>query len=167
MKTYEIAKELFELQQLIELETFDINEETGEVFDNSKMLQELSDELHIEVETKADGIAYIIKEFKDAETSLQAEVKRLQERKASMARKQDSLKQLLDYLLQGEKLKTNKFTFFYANSSKVVIEDENSIPEQFLKVEYKVDKTEIGKELKNFIDVPGAKLEVTNGIRIK
>jgi len=167
MRTYEIAKELHDLQVMMEGERFDINEETGEVIDNSKMLQALADEVQLHVDKKADGIAYIIKEFKDSEKILQDEIKRLQERKAMMARKQESLKQLLDYLLRGEKLKTDKFTFYYANSSKVVIDDEGSIPEQFLKVEYKVDKTEIGKELKNFKEVPGATLEVTNSLRIK
>ncbi len=167
MKTYEIAKELHDLQTLLDGDRFDVNEETGEVFDNSYLLQALADEVQLKVEEKADGIAYIIKEFKDSEKILQDEIKRLQERKAMMVRKQESLKQLLDYLLKGEKLKTNKFTFYYQNTSKVVIEDDSLIDEKFIKVEYKVDKTEIGKALKNFEEVEGASLEVTNGIRIK
>ncbi len=167
MNTYDIVTELYALRTLIETDSFDVNEETGEVFDNSKVLQELSDELNVAKEDKADGIAYIMKEFKDAEKLLQDEIKRLQDRKAMMKRKQDSLKELLDYLLKGEKLKTNKFTFYYANSSKVVIEDEGAIPEQFLRVEYKIDKTEIGKQLKDFKEVAGATLEITNSLRIK
>ena len=167
MNVYEIGKEFYELQELIEKESFDVNQETGEVFDNSATLQALADELNVLKEVKCDSIAYIMKSFKDSEKSLQDEIKRLQERKAMMVRKQDSLKELLDYLLKGEKLKTDKFTFYYANSTKTVIEDESAIPAEFLKVEYKIDKTEIGKELKAFRDVPGATLEVTNGLRIK
>jgi hypothetical protein len=165
MTTYDIGKEFFELQELLNLEEFD--ELTGELIDNSETIKELSDNLMMAKEEKADGISYIIKDFKDSEASLASEIKRLQERKAMMVRKQEQLKQLLGYLLHGEKLKTDKFTFFYATTQKVIITDDTLIPEKFLKVEYKVDKALVKKQLQEFKEVEGATLEITESLRIR
>jgi len=169
MKTYEIAKELLELQELIEKDTFDVNLETGEVTDNSAVLKALADEINLLKDEKADGIAYIIKEFKDAETNLQSEIKRLQERKAMMGRKQESLKQLLEYLLKGEKLKTNKFTFSYRTLQSVERIDESLIPAEFLNVveTIKPDKKKIKEALSEFNQVAGAKIVTNKSLSVR
>ncbi len=156
MRTFEIKQELFALQELMEQD--DINMETGEVIDNSDEINSLSDALDVEIDDKLDGIEYIKREFKAVEKSLAEEIKRLQQRKAMMARKQEQLKQLQDFILSGEKRKTDKFTFYYGRSESVSLFDESLIPSEYIKLEPKIDKTEIKKALKRGEEVAGATL---------
>ena len=169
MKVNDIKSELFALQELIESDNFDVDQETGEVFDNSKLLQDLLDEVELAKEDKADNIIYLIKEAKVAEDYLQSEIKRLTERKAMMKRKQDSLKDLLDYLLEGEKLKTSKHTIFYKNTTSVDIVDETKIPPKYITVKevFGIDKKAIKEDLFNFENVEGATLKVKKGVQFR
>jgi hypothetical protein len=147
VKTYDIKSEFFEIQQLLENEEF--NEETGELIDNSETIKQLLNEIVDERDSKADNIAYLIKEANDTELALKEEVTRLNKRKKMFIRQQDSLKQLLDFLLGGKKLKTNRFTFSYTKSTSVNILDESLISEEYMKIE--TTKTPIKKDIKEAI----------------
>ena len=157
MKTFDIKQELFALRELMEQDDFDM--ETGEVIDNSETVSALMQEIDIEIDDKLDGIEYVKREFKAVEQSLADEIKRLQQRKAMMARKQEQLKQLQDFILSGEKRKTDKFTFYYSRSESVNIYDESEVPSEFFKFEPKLDKSAIKKSLTAGEEVPGAELQ--------
>jgi len=167
MKTYEIKSEFFAIQELLQSEEFD--EETGELLDNSEAIEALLNEIVGERNSKADNIAYLVKEAIDTENSLKAEITRLNERKQSAIRQQDSLKQLCSYLLNGEKLKTDKFTFSYRTSQSVNITDESLIPAEYLNVKetFTPDKKKIKEALADFSDVPGAEIEVKKSLGIR
>lgn len=167
MNVYEIKKEFFEIQELIENEEF--SEETGELIDNSKEIQELLNELMSNQADKADNIAYLIKESKDTQESLKVEVARLNERKKMFERQEKKLLDLLDYLLSGEKLKTDKFTYSYRSSTSVEIEDDSLIPAEYLNVKevFTPDKKKIKEALADFQEVSGAKLLVKKTLGVK
>jgi len=168
MNTYEISKEFYELQQLIELEEFD---ENGELIDNSGIIEELLNSLESERNIKADSIAYLIKIANESQNSIKDEITRLNERKTMFLKQENKLKELLAYLLQGEKLKTDRFTFSYRKSTSVHILDESLIPAKFLKVKktvtVTVDKMAIKKMLVDFETVAGAELETKNSLTVK
>ncbi len=165
MRTFEIKQELFALQELMEQD--DVDMETGEVVDNSDAINSLSDALDVEIDDKLDGIEYIKREFKAVEKSLSDEIKRLQQRKAMMARKQEQLKQLQDFILSGEKRKTDKFTFYYGRSESVSLFDESLIPSEYIKLEPKIDKTEIKKALKRGEEIAGATLSESINLGVR
>ena len=165
MRTFDIKKELFALRELVEQD--DIDPETGEVLDNSEAIRQLSDELEVEISDKLDGIEYIKREYKATEQMLADEIKRLQERKAMMARKQDQLKRLQDFILAGEKRKTDKFTFYYSSSESVNLINESEIPSDYFSFDPKIDKTAIKKALKSGESVPGAELETKFNLAVR
>jgi len=167
MKTYEIKSEFFAIQELLENEEF--NEETGELIDNSEAIQSLLNEIEDERDSKADNIAYLIKEANDTELSLKAEIDRLNERKKMFIRQQDSLKELLDFLLAGDKLKTDRFTFSYRTSQSVHIIDESLIPAEYLNVKetFTPDKKRIKEALANFDEVAGAEIIVKKSLSVR
>lgn len=167
MKTYDIKSEFFEIQQLLENEEFD--EETGELIDNTELLVGLLTDIEDERDSKADSIAYLIKEANDTELALKAETDRLNERKKMFIRKQESLKQLLDFLLGGEKLKTDRFTFSYRSSQSVNIIDESLVPAEYLNVKetFTPDKKRIKEALANFDEVAGCEIVVKTSLGVK
>lgn len=167
MNTHEIKNEFFAIQELLENEEF--NEETGELIDNSETIKQLLNEIEDERDIKADSIAYLIKEANESELSLKAETARLNERKAMFIRQQDSLKQLLDFLLGGEKLKTDRFTFSYRTSQSVKINNEDLIPAEYLNVKetFTPDKKRIKEALQDFNDVAGCEIEVKKTLGVK
>jgi len=166
MNIYEIKQEMNALKELLEKDSFDVDQETGEVFDNSETLKELANEIELKLEEKADAIIYIHKEFEEAEKALKDEVKRLNERKTMMIRKQKQLKDLLDYILAGQKLKTTKFTIFYGKSESLEIVDESKVPQEFIAFTPKIDKTNLKKAVKNKeIEVDGIELKTNISLR--
>ena len=169
MKVYEIREEFKELQELIE-QPLEIDQETGEILeDNTELIQQLLSELEATKEQKADSICGLIAENKMYETQLKAEAKRLLERAKMFANTQERLKNLLNFLLSGEKLKTSHFTISYRTSTRVKIVDEAKIPADYIIVEeiFKIDKKAIGAKLKEFETIEGAELEINNNILIK
>ena len=131
MKTYEIKAEFFALQELLESEEF--NEETGELIDNTKELADLLEEIEAKREDKLINIEYVKQEYLNSVDALKIEVKRLQERQKSFLKKVDKLKQLQEYLLDGEKVETDIFTFGFRKSKQVEIIDEGLIDSKYLK----------------------------------
>ena len=164
---YSIKSEFFVLQELIENEEFD--SETGEIIDNSDAIAMLLSEIQDDKANKADNIAYLINQAKDSQDTIKAEIVRLYERKKMFERQEDKLKNLLDFLLSGEKLKTDKFTFSYRSSQSVEIIDESLIPAEFLNVKevFTPDKKRIKEALADFNEVAGARIVVKKTLGVK
>jgi len=121
MTTFTILDEFKAINALTD--EVEYNEETGEVIDNSDTIKELLNELTANKDDKLDNIEYIKRDFKMREGALADEIKRLTERKKSMKTKQEQLANLQEYLMNGEKVKTYKFTFFYGMTQSYDIED--------------------------------------------
>ena len=164
---YEIRQEFYAIQELIENEEF--NEETGELIDNSIEIESLLSEIEGDKANKADNIAYLIMQTKDTQDAIKKEVDRLNERKKMFIRQEDKLKELLTFLLGEEKLKTDKFTFYFRSSQSVEITDIDLIPAEYLvaKETFTPDKKKIKEALSDFGTVPGATIIVKKSLGVK
>lgn len=103
---------------------------------------------------------------------LEAEIKRLQELKQAHEKKIASTDKQVDYLLklfQIEKLRTELYELSYRKSEAVVLTDESLVPAEFKKekVSISVDKVELKKALKSWLEIAGASLEIRKNLQIK
>jgi hypothetical protein len=141
-----------------------IDPETGEV--DADRIEALA----MERDKKIENIAlWIINIKADIETA-KAEIDRLTTLKRTAENKAESLKNLLQYTLNGEKFKTGRCSISYRKSTSVVIDNEDLLPIDFKKVSYTPDK----KRIKAFFDdndgiynLPGAHLQENTSVIIK
>ena len=165
MTTFDIAKEYRALEELIE-NSYD--HETGEVvYDVDEVLKEDIEKLQDKKINKLERLEYLKREFKAKEDALKVEANRLRERAKSFNKKQEYFKKMQDFLLQGEKLKTDKFTFSYRTTKSVDILNVEILPCEFKVVEYKPLKKEIAKALKEGKEVEGAELVEKKSLSIR
>ena len=168
MKTFDILSEYYALMELIEEAESnpEFNPETGEVIPVEEILKEEIEKLNGEKVTKLENIEYLKRDNKSKIEALSEEIKRLQARKKSFEKANENLAKLQDYLLQGEKLKTDKFTFSYRKSKAVEITNEDLIPDEYKKVEYKVNKIELKKALEKE-KIQGAELVEKKSLSVR
>ena len=141
-----------------------IDPETGEV--DADRIEALA----MERDKKIENIAlWIINIKADIETA-KAEIDRLTTLKRTAENKAESLKNLLQYTLNGEKFKTGRCSISYRKSTSVVIDNEDLLPIDFKKVSYTPDK----KRIKAFFEdndgiynLPGAHLQENTSVIIK
>ena len=156
MKILEIKEEFYELNRLIEEEAEGFDPETGEIINNEAEIMSLAEELKEKRDDLADYLADKRTELKGLESILGEEIKRLQERKKSLARQQDNLIKTIDFLLEGEKLKTLHHTFSYRKSESVDIIEEGDIPPEFIDFKPTVKMSELKKAIKAGQEIKGA-----------
>ncbi len=127
-----------------------------------------------EIETKADSYAIIDKKLQADEEMFAAEIKRLQDRKRSIANNRKNLKaSLYDSMkLTGkEKFKTDRFSFWVqANPPSLVVDDETEIPKAYWEEQKpKLNKRLLLEDLKGeeHSDFKGAHIEQSEGIRFR
>ena len=168
MKTFDILSEYYTLMELIEEaeNNPEYNFETGEIIPVEEILKDEIERLQGEKVTKLENIEYLKRDNKSKIDTLVDEIKRLQGRKKSFENANDNLTKLQDYLLQGEKLKTDKFTFSYRKSKSVEIIDEDLIPDEYKKIEYKVDKMKLKKALEE-VKIQGAELVEKKSLSVR
>lgn len=160
---YELSKEYTEA-----LNNFSVDEETGEVtFDKNKI-----DHIESNIKDKADNIACFIKNLTALSDSIKAEKNALDERLKANDKKIESLKKYITSameLAEMDRLETARNKITFRTSKKVIISDDDAVPEKFIKLEItsKVDKKAIGEALKAGEVVNGCYLEINNNIQIK
>ena len=166
---FDIKQEFYKLQELLERDEFVVDEETGEVLeDNTELLKELASEIEATRDEKLENIEYLKRDFKLKQQALKDEAKRLSERAKSFELAQKKLLDLQDFLLAGEKLKTDKFTFYYGSSEALEIEDESAVPPDFITFIPKIDKTNLKKAVKSGgVAVDGIKIVKNIGLRVR
>lgn len=151
-------KALYEISNELE-----INEETGEIIDNSEVLKELFDEWECNFIDKLDSCQYIRKELEGKVDLLAAEIKRLQDRKKALENRADRLKTLMcdSMLVSGETKLKGKHSFSLG-TRKVLHLDENLTPEffnqEYIRTKKEFDKKKITDDLKNGATIEGAKM---------
>lgn len=155
MKMYEITEAYLSALQI---------EDDGEL---EKYLKAIDDEF----DTKALNITHVIKDLETDIEALRKEEKRLATNRRS---KESRMKWLISYLLENMKaigkdqLEAGTFSLkIQKNPRKVVILDEASIGEEFMRVKKEIDKQKIKKELEAGAEIPGAELIQEEGLRIK
>ena len=96
-----------------------IDEETGEITDF-----EAFENLNIERERKIDYLCKDIKESAAIADAIQVEIKRLQDKRASVINRGEKHKAFLSGYLGGNKFKSPMFTCYYGKNKEVVGDTE-------------------------------------------
>ncbi|MCT6924601.1 siphovirus Gp157 family protein [Metasolibacillus sp.] len=153
---YELQGALLQIQRMIE--------------DGNEGLEDTLESIELATADKLEGYAMVIKNVESDIEGLKAEGKRLAERRKAMEsnvkRMKDSMYEAL-LTVEGNRLKTDKFTFSLRKSTSVQIVDESLIPQQFIQTETKISKTELSKALKNGESIAGASLVENQSLSIR
>lgn len=137
-----------------------------------EVMQDTLDSIEDAIENKAENIAKLIRNLESDVTAYKEEEERLKTKRQASENKVKWLKTYLEdnMKLTGKtKFKSGMFNFsIQKNPASVNITDEKIIPEEFLIPQLpKIDKTSLKEILKRGIEVPGAELKQTEGLRIR
>ena len=137
-----------------------------------EVMKDTLDSIEDAIENKAENIAKLIRNLESDVSAYKEEEDRLKTKRQSAENKVKWLKTYLEdnMKLTGKtKFKSGMFNFaIQKNPASVNIVDEKVIPEEFLiQQPPKVDKTSLKEILKRGIEVPGAELKQTEGLRIR
>lgn len=160
---------LYELDQRInELIANSIDPETGEVSDG--FIEKL-DALNMERNEKIDNIMCLFKNLINDAAGWEAEEKRLSELKKSAKNRAESLKNYLSRYMEAgvEKFTSEHGKIGWKKSERVVVQDVDTLPEEFkkVKVEVKADLISLKNALKEDRKIDGVSLEEHQNIQIK
>lgn len=150
------------------LNNFTVDEETGEIFFDEKKIERLKDDYR----NKVDNIACYIKDLEALSNAIKAEKTALDERLKANDKKIEALKRYVANSLEMheiDKLETARNKLSFRKSTSVVISDEKTVPNQYIKtvVTEKIDKKAIGDALKKGEIVNGCYLKESNNLQIK
>lgn len=128
--------------------------------------------LNEERQMKIENVALYIKELEANADAIEAEEKKLADRKKSIRNKADWLKRYLSGSMQMNNetsFETSRCKLTFRKSEAVEITNEDSIPEWYLlkDIVYKPNKAEIKKALKAGQEVAGCTLKVNHNLQIK
>jgi transcriptional regulator of heat shock response len=158
MKLYELAQNYANLLEM--------SEEM-----DPEVLKDTLSSIQEEIEDKAENIAKLIRNLEADAKIIREEEKRLAERRQSIEKKIDYLKQYLQEQLEVaglQKVKRPTITVAIQNNPpSVEIADENLIPSDYKIPQFKIDKKSIMERLKNGEEIPGCSLKQTKGVRIR
>lgn len=163
---YEINKQI---EDLLESLYEDIDEETGEVNDDSaeKLMA-----LNMARDEKLDNIGCYIKSPVAEVAAMKNEVKNLKERIERKENKLERLENLVkeDLIAHGENKKESaRVVYSFRSSKSVNITDEKLLPEKYLTVKTTTapNKTEIKSAIQAGEEVPGAEIVESKNLQIK
>ena len=137
-----------------------------------EVMKDTLDSINDAIENKAENIAKLVRNLESDVSAYKEEEDRLKTKRQAAENKVKWLKTYLEdnMKLTGKtKFKSGMFNFsIQKNPASVNITDERIIPEEFLIPQLpKIDKTALKDVLKNGVEVPGAELKQTEGLRIR
>lgn len=155
--------QLYELTEIyLNLKDMDIEEE-----DLNSALETINDE----IETKADNIAKVLRDFDGDIEALKSEEERLAKKRKAIENRQKHLKEYLQnamLVLDKRKFKTDLFSFnIQKNAPSLKILDESKIPEDYYKIERKLNKNDLKEAVKNGLFEDAAELVSSESLRIR
>jgi len=157
---YELTEELLELLSMAE------DPET-----DPQAFKDTLEGLEGEIEIKAEGYAKIIRQLEASEDACDKEIKRLQDMKKVFATNKDTMKQTLEDAMKTTgktKFKTDLFSFrIQKNPPTVVIDKEDDVPPEYLKITTTVNKTAIKDAIKGGAEIGFAHIEQSESLRIQ
>ncbi len=148
ISVFDIKQEYRALEEL----TNEMNPDTGEFLNNEEQINALLNELNDTKEQKLEAIEYLKREIKGKVDTVKEEVTRLTNKRKSFEKTIEKLKDLQTELLDGEKLKTDRFTFSFRTSKSIKADDsqmEQLSDTGFVKTSYSWNKTAIKDYLKD------------------
>ena len=158
---YELTAEYMELLNMAEEEELD-----------PQVLADTLEGMDGELEQKAENYAMMINTLNGQADMLSAEIKRLTERKKTIENNSKRMKESLGNAMNStgkRKFKTLLFSFgIQKNPPVLVVDDEDKVPEEFVKVKKEIDKAALKKFVKdNENGLDFAHLEQTESLRIR
>jgi predicted nuclease with TOPRIM domain len=134
-------------------------------------LQDTLESIEEEIHDKAENIAKLVKNINADVDALRNEEKRLADRRKSLENKVTHLKEYLQNQLEVaglDKVKRPTLTVSIQNNPpSVKVIDEKLLSDYMIPVEPKLDKKAILTALKEGMEVNGAELQQTRGVRIR
>lgn len=169
----EIAKILDEVEDFMDAGDGNVvNTETGEVitFDAYSELCSRLDGLAEKRDEKISNIACWIKQLEADAEAIKKEKMNLAKRQKSCENKAESLKNYLNFILQGEKFKDARVNISYRTSKTVEFKenyDYSRLPDKYQKITYEPRKTEIKEALLAGEEIDGVWIQENKNISIK
>lgn len=164
MKLYELTEEHKQLQALADEGNPDLSQAIADTFEG----------IEGEFNDKAQSLITVVNNMSSDTNAIDAEIKRLQERKKTIQNRQQSMRDYLRYNMELTGIGNIKCPLFSITLAKgrdiAVITDEDSIPVDYVEMEMvkKINKAELLKALKSGEVIPGAELSKSkNSLRIK
>lgn len=127
-------------------------------------------ELNDMTQDKLKSTAYAYLNLKAKSEGIASEIKRLTELKKSNDSQMARVEKLIDFgmgLIKSDKQDFGSVQVGYRKSTGTIITDETLIPDEFKKVEYKIDLAKAKEVLKNGGKVAGIKLENRSNLYIR
>lgn len=149
----------------VELANFklDIDEETGEVLNADEL-----DNLQMARDEKIEGICLWIKNLKADAAAYKAEKDSFAKKQKAAENKAEALRNYIQYILAGEKFKTNRVAISYRKSDQIECPDIAAVDDDYLRYkEPELDKAKIKEALKNGIKVKGCTLVERQNMQIR
>lgn len=157
---------------------FDITNENLRICD---MLEESGGELTPEIEaalainednfvTKVEGYCEVIAKYKSMKDIISERIKQLTAMKRTAENIEARIKERLAYgmeLMHRDKVEMGIHKVSFRSSQAVNITDEAHIPSRYIKVETKVDKESLKRDLKAGLVIEGAELVTNKSIQIR
>lgn len=151
------------------MQLFEINEAIKAVLDKDDldpvMLKDTLDSLKIAREEKLDGLAGAIEQSTADADFLTSKIRKLQDQKRFAENRIKNLNSYMTDVMDNANLKTLKTKHYILKPrnyrAKTVITDEHRVPKNYFveKLDVKIDKTAIYKDLKDGKQITGAHLE--------
>ena len=155
MKLYEITDAYLSLDEV---------EKTEEII---KVLDGIKDEF----DKKAENTVKVIRNFEADIQALRDEEKRLADKRKSLEKKKEDLKEYLYFNMERLNVRKVNAGIFDINIQKnpqsIKILDEATIPLKYKILTYNLDKKQLKEDIKNGAEIKGAELVQTEGIRIR
>jgi hypothetical protein len=168
LSLFDIGVEFYALNELVN--EIDFDEETGEIIDNTDLIEQLFMDVAGELSYKLDNTMYIIKETEGKADLIGKEIKRLQAKKKAMENKATRLRELMLNAIKvagQEKIKTVAHSFSIRKSKAVNIINEDVISREFMRIKREVDKSKIKKVLADGGSVEGATLVENESLGVR
>ena len=154
---------LYDLVREIEDFEFEIDEETGEILNAEDL-----DNLELEKNEKIEQLCLWIKNLKSDAAAYKAEKDSFAKKQKAAENEAESVKGYIEYILAGEKFKTDRVTVSYRKSEQVECLDMSLVDDDYLRFkEPELDKTKIKKALKDGVKVGGCMLVEKQNMQIK
>ena len=170
-------------QRLMNLESYGVDTETGEVAVTEEDFNRMFNEIQMDMKDKIINTACFIKNLRSDIDQFKAEEERLKQRRQVKERLAERLQNAMDDVIKHRinnidedfdgcnkwKIDVPQAKLSYRKSTKVEILEEKLIPKKYkTKVEeIKINKTDIGNDLKAGIKVKGAILSNNLSLQIK
>lgn len=157
---YDLTDKLTSLQRLAEDGTVD-----------PALIADTMDSIEGDFDDKAVGYVKVYKSIDADVKEIDAEIKRLQERRSSFKNNANTIKQrLVQAMVETghEHIKTPLFTIYTRRTVSVQApEDPNQLPPEFIKTTLGVNKIELKKALQAGREVPNARLTENVSLGVK